>query len=319
MSLHGLAPALLDQLRHPISSFLDMLIAALTHFVDGARSDIDRVLQRYLFTTVDTSVPEGRPITANPSLQRLNLGLAVTADVMMAAVLTFACLRSLFERSFRARYSLKVMIPRLMLAIILVHFSLPLMQMAVDLDNALSHVALSLGDELHVDQLPWSPPLSHEAVHHMSVTQDLFHATFAVLLVVAVIILVMAYVIRHALLGVLIVTAPLAALCTTLPELRGHAHSWMRLFLVTVFMQPVQLIVLRVATLLAFDAESGLVQTLYALATLFLMVKVPGALNTAAHLETKAETIAHHVEHAARKAIHHGHTTSHSSHSRSSA
>jgi hypothetical protein len=319
MSVHALVPALLGELRHPVSSFIDMLTGALLTFVDGARSDIDRVLQRHLFSTIDTSVPGNRPITANPSLSRLNLGVAVAADALMALVLTFACLRSLLERSFRARYSLKVMLPRLMLAIVLVQFSLPLMQMAVDLDNAMSQMALSLGDNINVDQLPWSPPLSHETVHHLAVTQDLFHAVFAVILVVAVIILVLAYVVRHALLGVLIVIAPLAGLCTTLPETRGYARTWMRIFLVAVFMQPVQLIVLRVATALAFDAESGLVQTLYALATLFLLLKVPGAMNTASHLETKAETLGHHVERSLRRAVHHGHHTTHTSHSSSSA
>jgi hypothetical protein len=53
---------------------------------------------------------------------------------------------------------------------------------------------------------------------------------------------------------------------------------------------------------LAFDTTGvGLVQTFYALATLVLLLKVPGALNTASHLETKAKTLSHHVE----RAIHH--------------
>ena len=84
----------------------------------------------------------------------------------------------------------------------------------------------------------------------------------------------------------------------------------MRLFSVTVLMQPVQLIVLRVAEVVAVDAGGGLVQSLYALATLFLMLKVPGALNVAAHLETKAETIGHRLERSVRRAVHHTqHTT----------
>jgi hypothetical protein len=74
---------------------------------------------------------------------------------------------------------------------------------------------------------------------------------------------------------------------------------------VTVFMQAVQLIVLRVAMTLAFDNQGfGLVQTLYGLATLFLMLKVPGALNTASHLETKSKTLGHHLERAFRHAVH---------------
>ena len=121
---------------------------------------------------------------------------------------------------------------------------------------------------------------------------------------------IVADVVRHALLCVLIVLAPLAALCTVLPDTRGHARGWLRLFGVTVLMQPVQLIVLRVAEVAAVDEGGGLVQSLYALATLFLMLKVPGALNVAAHLETKAETLGHRLERSIRRAtIHHGHPT----------
>src|SRR2546421_2892346 len=308
-------PGLLQALRDPLGSFVHLLTGSLSPFVEGARAEIEVVLQRYLFSTVDYSVPGGRPVTANPSLARLNLGLALVTDALVAGVLLFACLRSMWERSYRARYSLKLMLPKLMLAIVLAHFSLPFMQMAIDFDNAMARAILTLGDGIRVDDLPWSPALSHEAVQHMTVADDLFHAVFTVVLVVAVVILVLAYVLRYALLGVLIVVAPLAGLSTALPETRGYARTWLRLFLVTALMQPVQLIVLRVATVLAFDPSGGLVQTLYALATLFLMLKVPGALNTASHLETKAETIAHHMEHSLRRAIHQTHHTTRSSRS----
>jgi hypothetical protein len=302
--------ALLPTLLDPLGGFVHLLSGALGHFVDGARGDIEGVLQRYLFRTVDTSAAQPRPLTDNPGLRRLNLGLVVACDLLLTAVLLVASLRGLFERTgFRARYSLKVMLPRLLLAIVLVHFSLPLLAMALDLDNALCAVALSLGDELHVDGLPWSPVIGAPAVARMSVGQDLFHAAFAVAVVIALVILVLAYVVRHALLCVLIVVAPLAALCTVLPDTRGHARGWMRLFSVTVLMQPVQLIVLRVAEVVAVDAGGGLVQSLYALATLFLMLKVPGALNVAAHLETKAETLGHRLERSARRAVHHTHHT----------
>jgi hypothetical protein len=39
------------------------------------------------------------------------------------------------------------------------------------------------------------------------------------------------------------------------------------------------------------------------------MLKVPGALNVAAHLETKAETLGHRLERSARRAVHHTHHT----------
>ncbi len=80
-----------------------------------------------------------------------------------------------------------------------------------------------------------------------------------VALVIAMAILVLAYVIRTALLNILIVTAPLAALLSVMPDTRTHARTWMRLFLGTVFMQAVQLIILRVAVTTEFNSDGGLV------------------------------------------------------------
>lgn len=295
--------ALLDTLRNPVEAFTKMLTGALAKFVDGARNDIQTELDRRLYSTVDLSVPGTRPLTANPSLRRLNLSLALAADVLLGAVVLFAALRTMFERSLRSHYSLKVMLPKFLLAMVLVHFSLPLMQMGIDLDNALCSTALQLGNQMRIDGMPWSPSLAPDTVAHISATDDIFHGVFCLVVVVALVILVLSYVLRLALLQVLIVSAPVAGLFTCLPETRGYARSWLRLFTVTVFMQAVQLLVLRVATVVAVSGGGGLVQSLEALATLFLMLKVPGVLNEAAHLETKAETLGKHLEKAVHKAI----------------
>ncbi|HXA28812.1 MAG TPA: conjugal transfer protein TrbL family protein [Candidatus Angelobacter sp.] len=298
--------AFLQALRDPAGWVVHLVVGVLTHFIDGARHDVESVLQRYLFSTVDTSVAYTRAFTDNPPLRHLTFGLALAMDVLLVAVLIIGLLRGIFEHtSYRARYSLKVLLPRLLLAVALVHFSLPLAQMAIDLDNALGQVAAGLGGAMHVDGLPWSSSLSAPLVANMSVTQDIFHAVFVVGLVIALVLLVLSYVVRYALLSVLIVVSPVAAVCSVLPDTRSYARTWLRLFMVTVFMQAVQLVVLRVAMTLAFDNSGfGLVQTFYGLATLVLMLKVPGALNTASHLETKTKTLGHHVERAFKHAVH---------------
>jgi hypothetical protein len=68
-------------------------------------------------------------------------------------------------------------------------------------------------------------------------------------------------------------------------------------------MQAVQLIVLRVAITTEFDSTGGLVTTVYALATLWLMLKVPGAMSTGVHLENKAHTMLHSLERSAKHAL----------------
>ncbi len=287
----------------PVGFVLSALVGMIGHLITVARIDMLGVLDRFLFRTVDPTVAGNRPVTANPNLAHLNLGLAMAVDAAMALVVLVASVRSIFEHTMRSKYDLKVIIPRVLLAIALAHGSLLFMQMAIDLNNALGSVALSLGGPLNGDNLPWSPSLAPDSVVRLVTGQDLFAALLVIGLVAAMAILVLTYVIRTALLNVLIVTAPLAAILGVLPDTRSHARSWLRLFLGTVFMQAVQLIVLRVAVSTEFDSNGGLITTVYALATLWLMLKVPGAMSTGAHLESKAHTMLHTLEKSARHAL----------------
>ncbi len=287
----------------PVGFILQSLIGLLGHLISVARVDLGGVLDRFLFRTVDPTVAGNRPTTGNPNLARLNLGLAVAVDATIGLIILLTSLRSIFERSMRSRYDLKAILPRVLLAVVMAHSSLLFMQMAIDLNNALGSVALSLGGPLNGDTLPWSPSLAPETIARLVTGQDLFQAVLVVALVAAMAILVLAYVIRTALLNILIVTAPLAALLSVMPDTRSHARTWLRLFLGTVFMQAVQLIILRVAVTTEFDSNGGLITTVYALATLWLMLKVPGAMNTSTHLESKAHTMLHTLERSAKHAL----------------
>ncbi len=295
----------------PVGFVLSAIVGLLGHIVSMARVDMVEVLNRFLFRTVDPTVAGNRPVTANPNIARLNLALAVAVDVLVALVVVLASLRSIFERSMRARYDLKAILPRILLAVVLAHGSLLFMQMAIDLNNALDGVVLSLGGPLNWDNLPWSPSLAPQTIAGLVLGQDIFQVLLAVGLVLAVAILALTYVIRSALLNVLIVTAPLAALLGVLPDTRGHARTWLRLFAGTVFMQVVQLIVLRVAVTTEFDSTGGVIATIYALATLWLMLKVPGAMSTGVHLESKAHTMLHTLERSTKHALMPTHRAAH--------
>jgi len=291
-------------LRDPLGSALQLLTGVTSHFLATARVDLNNELARYLFSTVDASAAVVRPLTANPSIAKLNFGLTLAADVLVGAVVLVVSLRAIFEHtSLRARYGLKVALPRVLVAVALAHTSMLLIQMAVDLNNAIGHVALTLGGALTLDTLPWSASLGNPAVAGIQASQDLFHAFFGLALVVALVILVLSYVIRSALLNILIVIAPLAALCMVLPETRGYSRTWLRLFMTTVFMQAVQLIVLRVAEATAFSHGGGIVDILYALATLWIMLKVPGALHSGGHFESRAHALGRHMQRSVRHAL----------------
>jgi hypothetical protein len=167
----------------------------------------------------------------------------------------------------------------------------------------MGNVARSLGGPLTTDTLPWSASMSAATVSIIQGSQDLFHAIFALGVVVAVVILVLSYVVRTALLEVLIVLAPLAALCSVLPDTRHFAFTWLRLFMVAVFMQAVQLIILRVATAVGFGAGSGIAESLFALATLWIVIKVPGTLHAATHVERHGHIALRHVQRTMHRAL----------------
>lgn len=302
---------LIDGLRDPLGAVLHLLTGVLSHFIGTASGDLNSALSRYLFSTVDPSSFPPRAFTANAAVAHLNGGLVIATDVLVGAVVLFASLRSMFEHSVRARYALKVALPRVMVAIALAHTSLFLTQMAIDLNNALGRVALSLGGQLSVDGMPWSGAMNPAAVSAIQASQDLFHAIFALALVVALVILVLSYVVRTALLEILIVIAPLAAVCTVLPDTRGYARHWLRLFLVTVFMQALQLIILRVATAGGLGDAGGITGSLYGLATLWILLKVPGTLHAATQFESRTHMAARQVERSVQRALAPAHHTVH--------
>jgi hypothetical protein len=296
-------PGIVQGIRDPLGSILQLLTGVLSHFIVTARADLDSELGRYLFTTVDPTGGGTRALTANPVIAHLNGSIALVADVLVGAVVLYASLRSIFEHSIRARYALHLVIPRVMAAIVLVHGSIYFIQMAVDLNNAIGGVAESLGGPLTIDTLPWSGSMSAATVSIIQGSQDLFHAIFALGVVVAVVILVLSYVIRTAMLDILVVLAPLAALCSALPDTRRYAATWLRLFIVAVFMQSIQLIILRVAMSVGFGAGSGIAESLFALAILWIVLKVPGTLHAATHVETKAHTAMRHVQRSMHRAL----------------
>jgi hypothetical protein len=112
-------------------------------------------------------------------------------------------------------------------------------------------------------------------------------------------VLALAYVVRYALLVLLAITAPIAALLFVLPETHHYARKWGSLFVSSLFMQPLQLLILAVALRLETSAATGPVQHLYPLAALWLCFKVPGTLHVTSTIASQAITKAKHYAHVA--------------------
>src|SRR5258708_7268910 len=96
-------------------------------------------------------------------------------------------------------------------------------------------------------------------------------------LAVAYDVLAIVYFVRYAILVVLAITAPIAGLFFMLPETHHISKMWASQFSTNLLMQPIQLFVLSIGFALERDGVSP-VHHLFALASLLVVFKVPGAL-----------------------------------------
>jgi hypothetical protein len=266
---------------------LDLFTRLLVGFLEGLVRDVnDSVssqVESYLLSTHDLSTISPRPLTEDPALQAMYHLTVGIADTLLVLIFIWSFLRSQWERSFRAHYTLKVMLPRAMLAVALAHFGLLFGQMAIDLNNAMVHAVWQQKIPGAAAGMPWASALSTPFGF------PLFMLAVRLAIVVMLVILTITYVMRFALLSVLLAVAPLAAICLILPETKSYARSWSKLFLLTVFMQFGQVLVLRLASAFVDEINGSLMRALYGLAVLYLVVKVPGLMSASAHLELKVQ------------------------------
>jgi hypothetical protein len=274
--------------------FSGLITGFFNNLINDVRDSIAGSVETYLLSTHDLSSLTPRPLTEEPALQAMfHLTLAM-ADLLLVLVFTWAFLRSLWERSFRAHYTLKVILPRAMAALVMGHFALLFGQMAIDLNNALIHTVWTQPFPGGPPRLPWMFALTN------GFGLPLFEVVIRLAIAVMLVIVAFTYVVRFALLAVLLAVAPLASICMILPETKRYAQSWLRLFLLTVFMQFGQVLVLRFASLFADHLGGRPLEALYGVAVLYLLIKVPGLMNASSHVELKAQ---HAAEGLAKKAV----------------
>src|SRR6266851_4645838 len=105
-------------------------------------------------------------------------------------------------------------------------------------------------------------------------------------------VLAIAYLVRYAVLIVLAITAPLAALLFMLPETSHLSKMWTSHFTTNLLMQPAQLFVLTIGFTLERDGITP-VHHLFALASLLIVFKVPGALGGSEKAAHKVQSTVH--------------------------
>ncbi|HKF17944.1 MAG TPA: hypothetical protein VKF14_12225 [Candidatus Dormibacteraeota bacterium] len=256
---------------------------------------VSEALHAFIFRTTNPAVP-GAAFTSVGPIQTFTPLVQVASDGALTAVITYGSYRIMWGRTTaRSQLVLRVLLPRVLLAAVLINFAVPLVQAAVDASNALSDsVGLATHQQIVADVRDFSGDAGFGGFQ--GITMLVLFASYAVL--------AFAYVIRFALLVVLTILAPAAALLFVMPETHHYAKEWGSLFVSALLMQPLQLLVLAVG--FALDGYSMLpVRHLFALGAVFITFKVPGALHSASLAGSKAAGIARrqitHAAHAAMK------------------
>ena len=197
----------------------------------------------------------------------------------------------------RTQYTARILLPRLFMGMVLINFSLPLFQIVVAMSNAICVAIRSFGTVS--DPTTWWATMGREPIQGAweIITTGILAAGYDVLAIT--------YLVRYAILIVLAITAPLAGLFFMLPETHHISKMWASHFTTNLFQQPLQLSVLAIG----FALEGGgvtPVHHLFALASLLIVFKVPGALGGAEKAAHKLQSTVHsaftHLEHALAKA-----------------
>ena len=233
----------------------------------------------------------------NATIRRFEPAVQVAANAALALIAMWASYRIMWGHGLRSQYTARILLPRLLMAVILVNFSQPLFQAVVAINNTLCDVVQGFVklDDLSTFGAGFANDPSAGAWE--IITTGVLAAGYDVLAIT--------YFVRYAILIVLAITAPIAGLMYTLPETHHISKQWASHFTTNLFMQPAQLFVLSIGFGLERNGTSP-IHHLFALASLLIVFKVPGALGgaeKAAHkMQTTVESALHHIEHALVKA-----------------
>ena len=268
--------------------------AIVENAVRSTWQPVSDTLRGFLLTTGDRA----HPFTESPTVQAVEPLATAVANLGLVAVVGLGSFRIMWSHGTRTVYSVRVLLPRVLLAVILINFAVPLFQAAVEVNNALCNTVLASGLPIKVDLAAFDPGLEYGSGPGLTLLTTA--ALFAGYLVLAFV-----YVIRYALLVVLAITAPLAGLLVVLPETHHYSRTWGSLFIPTLLMQPLQLLILQIGFHLEGEARWP-VRHAFALAALYLCFKVPGALHASSmagrHATSSVKRHAHHLLHAVTRA-----------------
>jgi hypothetical protein len=250
---------------------------------------------KFVLSTADFET--GGDFIANATIQRFEPKVQLVANAALVLIAVWASYRIMWGHGLHSQYTARILLPRLLMGAVLINFALPLFQVVVEANNTICGAVRSFGTI--ADPSVWLLQLIRNPLDGAweIVTTAVLAGGFDVLAIV--------YLVRYAILIVLAITAPIAALFFMLPETHHVWKMWFSHFITNLLMQPAQLFVLSIGFALENNGFTPL-RHLFALASLLIVFKVPGAIGgseKAAHkLESTVHTAFRHITHALVKA-----------------
>jgi hypothetical protein len=226
-------------------------------------------------------------LASSPTVVHYATLTRLIADAALGGILVWAFIGVMWQQSAYGHYRLRMLLPRLLLASVLINFSGPLIQGALDIDRALTMTILHAGGfELK--------RFFDDIANDLAFGVEPFSLLVALGMLLSLLLLLVVYVLRFALVTVLAITAPLAALLFVLHETSEHARQWSALFVTSVFMQPLQLLIIGIGwSLDTHDFGLGPLRHAFALGCIVLCFRVPGVLHTSALVGRKGFSTGH--------------------------
>jgi len=207
----------------------------------------------------------------NDLVKQYTTATQVLANGLLAVVVLVSGYNVMLRPYMGATYANALeFLPRLLLGGILVNTAAWWCRLAIDANNAACGVF-------------GAPSVADTVSTILRVSVD--HTAGLLMLLVAIvmaILLLIQQLMRLALVDVLLILAPVAALLWILPQSQAWGRLWGRLFVATVFAQAVQVLTLRLgfnlATGLPQLGAAGLLQPLLGIAVLALVLKIPSLM-----------------------------------------
>jgi len=247
-------------IQHIISDSLSSLASDFGNAIVGFINDVNFL----------THTPEN--LSYNDDLvKQFATATQVLADGLLAVVVLVSGYNVMLRPYMGSTYAGALeFLPRLLLGGVLINTAAWWCRLAIDANNAASGVF-------------GAPTIADVVSGLLRVAGDQIAGLLMVLIVVVMtILLVIQQLMRLALVDVLFILSPMAALLWILPQSQAWGRLWGRLFVGTVFAQAVQVLTLRVGFNLATGPSplsgAGLVQPLLGIAVLALALKIPSLM-----------------------------------------